>query len=145
MKLKTTFLFLLFFYSIQALFGQKLSGESIKERYEQQTVFWQGNKLMFQGQKLKLNQFKSELLRYEDSRMEFDLYKKHDRNGWIWYGVAVGGIIASVAWRDDTASGISLGVSLSALLPSLIHLVKADKHLSKSIWLYNRDALLENR
>ncbi len=83
-----------------------LPGQSLKEKYEKETVYWQGNKLMRDGQKLKVRDFKLELLRYQDSSVEFRWYQKYDRVSWVWYGASVIGVLATTTAADRSTQNL---------------------------------------
>lgn len=141
MKIQNVLLLAILSLSYTSVFSQ--SPTELRDKYERETVYWNGNKLMKGDNKVKLKNFKLELLRYEDSRFTYQQYRKHDRQAWLWLGASVGGFIVAAAANDQTNSNIALGVSFGSLIPMIIHMSKGENKLNKSIWYYNRDVLLD--
>ena len=111
--------------------------------YKARTVFLNGEKVMWRNSKIKLKHFKLELLKYQDSRMEYRRFKRNDNHALIWFGAALGGIILSRPFegRDIGVAGLVFGIG--GWIPFALHKRKSRQNLNRAIWFYNRDVLME--
>ena len=130
----------LFVTTIMA-FGQDVA---LRSSYESSVVYWKNNKLIQNGKKFKLKDFKSELQRFPDPMREYNAYKKQMNQGWLFYGLALASATSGLLVENQVYRCISGGVALGLLIPTIVKLSKGSNHLSKSLWYYNRDILLDS-
>lgn len=74
-------LILLVFVSGFCIKGQ--TPQQLKDNYERETVYWKGGKILKGDRKLKLKYFKVELLKFQDSKFEFEQYRRYEKQAWI--------------------------------------------------------------
>lgn len=123
--------------------------QKLKENYETKTILSDGFGFeingAYRGYGLMLSKLKAELKNSSDAKAEFKLFEKK-RNGVIALNLAGLGLIVTGASIYDSNKKIASGLILTGCLGVVFSLplsAKASRHLSKSIWLYNRDAIFK--
>lgn len=118
--------------------------DSFRENYNTNTFYRWKNKYIQDDQKYKLHDLEAELMRFDDSRLDYRQFKKNNRIGILF----ITGMIASystsliVANKNRTLSTGSLIFGSISLIAATPFMDKAATHLSKSIWHYNREITL---
>lgn len=126
------------------------SQNDFKGKYESKTVYLQSRlfgslKVVNSNQSIPRKEFQSEFLRFDESAYEYKQYKK-SRNLGIWTflaGVAVYTTGVLVV-ENDTNAGIGLMTAgFGIYFISAGNFVSSGNHLSKSVWYYNQNVLME--
>ncbi len=119
--------------------------QGLKERYETKTVYPQSRFFQSKNGLIPPREFKAMLLKFDDSKWQFDEYKKDQKTG-IWMGVLSLGVMVTGGAFLEENNGLGIGLFAGAWIPyflSISKLSQARNHYNKSIWYYNRDILLE--
>jgi hypothetical protein len=133
----------LFLVIIVPLNAQNPDSLAVKKYYEANTILWTGTGKYFKGmQSYRLQNLKNEPIDSPDAKFEFDGYV-HSNNVFSVMIVASSALIVSslIVKDNNTKVGLLFGslVSYSIAIPFSS---KSRRHLSRFIWLQNRDILL---
>ncbi len=134
---------LLFLLSCSQLRAQNQDSVAIKKYYEENAILWLGwTKYYKNNQSFPLKNLKKEIIFSPDAIHEFSQYKRN-RTYLNVTAIVGGGLFFSAFVVKDTE--IKLGMlagSIAVLTFSIPISLNTSKHLSRSIWLHNRDILL---
>jgi hypothetical protein len=137
MKTLLATLLLLMFASSTSL--AQMDSTSFSQLYEKETVYFNGNKVVFNGFKIKphaaLFDFSPEGL------LEYKRSVTNTRRFWATYGASVGLLVGSMLTRNNRTATILLMGTAVTLSFSLHFSFRSINQLHKSIWLRNRDVL----
>lgn len=134
---------LLFLLSCSQLRAQNQDSVAIKKYYEENAILWLGKAKYFKNyQPYPLKNLKNEIKFSPDAKYEFTQYRRNRK-------ILIGSLIAtevlaisSILATDTRAKVGLLAGSLIGLSIAIPASSKSMSHLSKSIWLHNRDILL---
>ncbi len=130
--------------TLSQVHAQNQDSVAIKKYYEENAIYWLGWTTYYKNNQLfPLRDLKKEIILSPDAIYEFEKYK-HNRTGLEISGaIGLGLFFSSFLVQDrQTKVGLLAG-SAVALTISLPMSLSTGKHLSRAIWLHNRDVLLK--
>ena len=134
---------LLFLLSCSQLSAQNQDSVAIKKYYEENAILWLGwTKYIKNNQSFPLKNLEKEIVFSPDAIHEFSKYRRY--RTYLNISAIVGGglyLSALVAKDREVKLGMFAG-SLVALSFSIPFSLNTSKHLSRAVWLHNRDILL---
>jgi hypothetical protein len=129
-------------------FGQNISRDSLKLKYERETVYIKMGKYIKNGVKTPIGFWGSALEKEfkfsNDGQKEYQLYRKRVITGFLIMtaGYAVG-ILGPSLGGDKINTSIPLAAGFGLICISIPITINGSNHLTKAIWLRNRDVLLQ--
>ena len=133
-------LFFVFIASLSAI----CQTDRIKEIYTQNVISVHGsNDFIRNDQFLKPKEAYSLLNGFDDSAFELTAYKKYRTTEKILVLPALGFLVAAMTTQknDNSLTYIFVAASVSFAIANIVFSEKAEKHLHRSVWLYNRDVI----
>jgi hypothetical protein len=117
---------------------------ALAKKYEEKVVFTYGSSYMLDGQRLPKSGLSVLLNKYNDSRSEFQSAKKWSSIGMVInLASAIIPIYGLYQYKNSNKDFKPyLIASFATAYISFPILSKGRKHLHKSIWLYNKNALI---
>jgi hypothetical protein len=118
--------------------------ENLAKKYEQKTVFLYGSQYMLDGERLPTSGLKIILSKYTDSKDEYISARKWTTIGQVLSLASVGMSFYSLSQiRTNTRNSRNFFLaSIVTTYVSMPFLKKGKKHLQKSVWLYNKNVLV---
>ena len=140
----------------QTIYAQSIGNDSLKDAYEHKTICLDGNNGAYVNRYIKSNQKKriglfGKRLHEEfansslDSKQEMETYIVKRKKGFK-YSVIGGAVIIVSALVPVISVPVFVGIAGASLIPCAIgtaNWYKANNHLQKAVWLYNRDVLVK--
>ncbi len=134
---------LLYLMAFSQLAAQNQDSVAIKKYYEENAIIWLGwTKYIKNNQTFPLKNLEKEIIFSPDAIHEFSKYRRY--RTYLTISAIVGGglyLSALVAKDREVKLGMFAG-SLVALSFSIPFSFDTSKHLSRAVWLHNRDILL---
>ena len=132
-----------------ALFIAGIAGTSVissQSTYDTSTIYLQSWTYVKNGQQLPYgfmrNKLGGELQVSPDAVVEFDRYRKKYMIGYTLVLAGTGMLLGSIFSENSSAQiGLGVGAAVGILTGTAVR-SRASDHLQKSVWLYNRDAVL---
>lgn len=134
---------LLFLLAFSQLAAQNQDSVAIKKYYEENAILWLGwTKYIKNNQSFPLKNLEKEIIFSPDATHEFSRYKRNRTYLSISAFVGSGLYLSALLAKDrEVKLGMFAG-SLVAFSFSIPLSFNTSKHLSRAIWLHNRDILL---
>lgn len=123
----------------------KLADEELyRKSYNDNTIYPKNGRFIWKDQKYKLFELEDELMRFEDSAVEYELYKKNIRTSQLLItGTLVSYFAAAlIGNKNSTVAGSLMLFGFSSNLVTIPFASRATNHWRKSIWHYNREVTL---
>ena len=142
--MKIAILFNCFFLlSIFQSQGQNQDSLTIRKYYEQNTILWPGwTRYYKNNQSFPLRNLKNEINLSPDAIHEFALYRRN-RTGLNVTMIAGTGLFVAALLVNDRQTKLGLlAASTLTVAISLPFSFSTSSHLSRAIWLHNRDIIL---
>jgi hypothetical protein len=117
--------------------------DSFDETYTNATVYFKGNKLLYQGEKYRFKEFSMEFSKYQQSAEEFDNYLSNRRVGLLLFGLGYASALGSsfIPSSNPVIEGTLFTAGLATCIVSVSFSIKSQNSLHKAVWNYNKDAL----
>lgn len=114
------------------------------KKLETKTIYFLNNSTMLNGVKLNNTALKTEMQKFPETAAAYKLYTKNYCTAKISLALSIASIVAGALLKDENES-LSDGLLIGGLGGSIITfplINAARKHKQKSVWLYNRNAML---
>jgi hypothetical protein len=150
---KSIFITITFFFLTitKDLRAQNSDTASLKNVYEKEAIYMANNtrKYIKDGKTLKVGyKYKKLAAEYKissDALKALHIYRITQRNGTIiLFSSALPFIVSMLPGVGGPLDVILIGTGAAAYYVSLVKMVNSQTHLHKSVWLYNRDVLLQH-
>ena len=131
-------------YAISA--QNSLNSDTLRHKYDRNTIYLKKGGFEKDGQTIRFGAFKKNLKKeLTVSPMALQAYKRSRTNFWVAMSctavstaLTLSGIQRKYIYKELSYSGLSLS------LLTIPFNIKAQNQLNRSIWLYNRDAIMRN-
>jgi hypothetical protein len=131
----------------------QLSQEEVKRRYESETIYTVYNQYYKGGEKHRMGFYGRRMKHeFEISPEALQSFQKYRRQALTGHWIAVAGIVANTSAlifiNEEQQPGLFWAIYAPTLAVGITGLaieLGAQKHLSRAIWLRNRDVLLSPR
>lgn len=134
---------LLFLLAASQIAAQNQDSLAIKKYYEQNAILWLGwTKYIKNNKSFPLKNLKKEIIFSPDAIHEFSLYRRNRTYLNVSTVIGSGLFVSSFVAKDTDTRLRRLAISMAVLTFSIPISFNTSKHLSRSIWLHNRDILL---
>lgn len=110
-----------------------------------QSRFFGSAAIIKSNQSIPRKKFQSEFLRFDESAYDYKQYKKNKKIGFLTFFSGVAAYtVGALVLENSQGSGIGLMVAgFTSYLFSIDKFVKSGNHLSRSVWHYNQNILME--
>ncbi len=134
---------LLFLLTTSQIAAQNQDSLAIKKYYEENAILWLGwTKYIKNNQSFPLKNLKKEIIFSPDAIHEFSLYRRNRTYLNVSTVIGSGLFVSSFVAKDTDTRLRRLAISMAVLTFSIPISFNTSKHLSRAIWLHNRDTLL---
>ncbi len=136
-------IFLVLLISYHSCLAQNQDSVAIRKYYEENTLLWLGgNKYFKNSQSYPLKNLKNEIVLSPDAIYEETQYRRNNRKALIGKIVTIGLLISPLLAKNQNTQVKLIYSSIFTMSITISIGYNAQKHLSRAIWLHNRDVLL---